>query len=346
MDEAVSPNVSVIILNWNSKDFLDGALRSLYRESTLKSFETIVVDNASSDGSVAYVESEWPQVRLIKSPANVGWAGGNNLGLAQSRGEHILLLNSDIIVRPTTLSGMSSFLDVNRAAGCVGCRVLNEDLSLQRSVDNFPSVLEDFLDYSELHRVPQLHGFMGRHFEYWGDYDVIRAVGFVLGACMMVRRQVLEEVGPLDAGYFIYADEIDWCYRMAKAGWRTYYIPTADVIHIGGASMDRAASRRVILKLTSQYRFYWKHYSRSRRLAWRVMLVAVAAGRLCLLLPLASLPRRPDESKRPLWWEVLTREPIMVHPKVMIRTWWRVLVFVAVRPKSTNARTPSGNGAS
>ncbi len=317
-------DVSVVIVNWNTRDLLLQTLETLYKETKTVSFETIVVDNGSTDGSAEMVRQEWSHVTLIASPENLGFAGGNNLGFEVSKGRYILLLNSDTIVLPTTLSGMVSLLDAHPEAGCVGCRHLNEDLSLQRSMDTFPSLSNDFLSYTELHRLEFFKPFLLRNFAWWSDHDKVRQIDWVNGACMMVRREVLEQVGGLDEGYFIYAEEIDWCYRIKQAGWDIYFTPKAEIIHLGGKAMDRVPDRRIILKYKGQYRFYSKHYSVWKRILFRALVVVLALSRMAFICSFMIL--------KPVWktiapakWELLTQEPIVTEPLTMLRAWWKIL---------------------
>lgn len=317
------PDVSVVIVSWNVRDLLQQTLETLYRESRHVSFETVVVDNGSTDGSVELVRDSWKQVRLISLPENRGFAVGNNIGFNEARGRYILLLNSDTIVLPTTLPGMVSFLDQHPETGCVGARHLNPDGTLQRSIDNFPSLLNDFLSYSELHRLSVLQPFLRRRFPWWSDHDQVREIDWVNGACMMVRSEVIAQVGGLDEGYFIYAEEIDWCYRMNQAGWRVCFTPDAEIIHLGGQAMNRVADKRIVLKYKGQYRFYRKHYPIWKYVVLRAIVTAVALPRIVILLLLHVFSGRHRNIF--LHWQGLTQEPVVTEPLIMLRAWWKIL---------------------
>jgi GT2 family glycosyltransferase len=324
LEESITPDVSVVIVGWNTRDLLRQTLESLYRETHNVEFETIVVDNGSTDGSIERVHEEWKQVRLIALPENKGFAVGNNMGFRIACGRHILLLNSDTIVLPSTLYGMVHFLDSHIDAGCVGCRHLNPDRTLQRSMDSFPSLLNDFVSYSELHRLPFMQRFLRRRFPWWSDHKQGREVDWVNGACMMVRREVIAQIGGLDEDYFIYAEEIDWCYRMRKAGWRIYFCPDAEIIHIGGQAMNRAIDKRVVLKYKGQYRFYRKHYSIWKYVVLRIIVTATAIPRVGILFLLLMLsPRRNFIGN--IGWELVTQEPVVTDPATMLRAWWNVI---------------------
>ena len=318
----------MVIVNWNTRDLLDQALESLHAQTRTVTFETIVVDNGSTDGSVDLVRQKWPGVRLHPLPENYGFAVANNVGFADAKAGYILLLNSDTIVLPTTLSGLVDVLDQRPDVGCVGARHLNGDGSLQRSIDATPNLVNDFFFNSELHRLRVFHGFLQRNNPWWGPHDRQRPAGWVNGACMMVRRQVIDQIGGLDEAFFIYAEEVDWCYRMGRAGWVVWFTPDAEVIHLGGQAMNNAAHRRVVLKYKGWLRFYRKHYGWPRRLGLRLLITFISVTRLAFiaLLGLGSLL---GIKPRPRVWELVTQESVMTGVPTMLRAWWRVLLLRA-----------------
>lgn len=288
-------DVSVIIVNWNTRDLLDQTLKSLYERTKGVNFETIVVDNGSKDGSIKLVEKNWKQVRLIKFPINKGFAVANNVGFRKAKGRYVLLLNSDTIINSTTLPVMVKFLDDHPDAGCVGCKHLNVDRTLQRSMDNFPSLLNDFLSYTELYRLPMLLPLLKNKFAWWSDHDKVRDVDWVNGACMMVRKEIIDEIGGLDERFFIYAEELDWCYRMKEKGWKVYFTPEATLIHLGGQAMNRAADKRIVLKYKGQYLFYKKHYPLYKYAILRTFVTMIAIARITILCGMFFLPQNIDQ---------------------------------------------------
>lgn len=321
-DQAV-PEVSIIVINWNTRDLLQQALETLWPAVAGLSVETIVVDNGSHDGSAELVRERWPEVHLIALPHNVGFAAGNNAGIAMARGRKIMLLNSDVIVLPSTVRGLSECLDRHHEAGCVGARHLNEDLSLQRSMDRFPTLFSDFLSYSELSRLKVFERFLTRYYPWWGDHDQERRVGWVNGACLMVRREVLEAVGGLDESFFIYGEELDWCYRMAEAGWETVFTPEAEVVHLGGQAMDAASSTRIVLLYLGQLKFYAKHYAPWKVASLRMILAILALLRLIALSVLLLASRagvRPSDDL----WRTVTGERVRTGWKPMFVAWMRI----------------------
>lgn len=323
---AEKPAVSVVIVNWNTRDLLDQALESLHAQTTSVRFETIVVDNGSADGSPEMVRRKWPEVRLHALPENRGFAVANNVGFTDARADYILLLNSDTIVLATTLSGLVDVLDRRPDVGCVGARHLNGDGSLQRSIDAAPNLVNDFFFNTELHRLRIFHSFLQRNNPWWGPHDVPRTAGWVNGACMMVRRQVLDQIGGLDEAFFIYGEEVDWCYRMWQAGWTVYFTPEAEVIHLGGQAMNSAAHRRVVLKYKGWLRFYRKHYRWPRRFALRALITGLSLVRLSLIAVL-GLFALVGVKPRPKVWELITQESVMTGAPTMLRAWWRVLLL-------------------
>lgn len=316
------PTVSVVIVNWNTRDLLNQTLKSLYKNTKGVTFETILVDNGSTDGSMEMVRRIFPRVKTVKLPVNKGFAAANNIGFTKAKGKYILLLNSDTIVSKSTLPVMSKFLDDHPHAGCVGCKHLNPDGSLQRSVDNFPSLLNDFLSYTELYRLSIFLPLLKKSFAWWGNHNTVTEVDWVNGACMMVKRKVIDDIGGLDEGFFIYAEELDWCFRMKEKGWKVFFTPFANLIHIGGQAMNKAASTRIILKYKGQYRFYRKHYKIYKYLILRSFVSIVMLIRIFLLLVMSMLPNKLKKS-----WETITQEPVNTGVLTMIRAYLKIITL-------------------
>jgi GT2 family glycosyltransferase len=229
----VAPEVSVIIVNWNTRDLLRGCLDSVLTETRV-SHEVIVIDNASSDGSAAMVAAEFPGVNLIANPDNRGFAAANNQGLAVARGRHVLLLNPDTIVLDGAIDTMLSWLASHPDVGCVGCQVLEGPGVIQQTSFADPGPLNLAIVELGLHRLWRWVPFFGRPWYRGWDRTTEREVDVVSGMFMLVPRQVLEAVGPLDEAFFIYAEEADWCRRIRKAGWSCVFAPVAQIIHLDG----------------------------------------------------------------------------------------------------------------
>ncbi len=270
--------LSIIIVSYNTRDYLRDCLRSLIAQDV--EMEVVVVDNGSRDGSAVLVRDEFPRVRLIETGANLGFARANNLGMEEARGESVLLLNSDTVVKLGALKALAQFLDTHPDAAAVGPRLLNADGSRQLACYRFPSPGRAFRDQLFLTALLANH-------PRWGDYrrwahDSVRAVDFVIGAALLVRRAAIDQIGLLDEGFFMYAEETDWCYRMHQAGWKVYFTPEAEVVHYGGGSGKTLAAQVFAEFSGSQSRFYRKHYGRRGAMALRISLILGALLRIPL----------------------------------------------------------------
>lgn len=271
-------DVSIIIVNWNTRDLLQKCLQHL--ESTIEKvdYETIVVDNDSADGSQALVRETFPAVRLIENTENVGFARANNQGLAISQGRYVLLLNSDAFVQANTIDMMVEFMDDHPEAGMSACKLLYEDGNLQPSCYAFPTLTTEFYTAVQLDKLfPHSQTFGKFLMTYW-DFDEVRAVDAVMGAFMLVRRQVLDQVGGMDESYFMYSEEIDWCYRIKKQGWQIIYNPAVQTIHVWGGSSQRVRGEMLIQLYRSKVAFFRKNYG---QLAANLLKFVVGFG--CLL---------------------------------------------------------------
>ncbi len=251
------PDVSVIVVNWNTRDLLSDCLDSLVRTAGDIDVEVIVVDNGSTDGSQAMLRSRFPQARLIQNDENVGFAKANNQALAQSQGRYALLLNSDALLRANTLSTLLALAEAQPQADIVGAQLLNADGSFQASHTRFPDLGQEFLILSGLGRL-----FYGRWYPSCGPEEDKgpQIVDYVEGACLLVRRKAFEGVGGLDEGYFMYAEEVDWCYAMREKGWQVWYQPAATVIHLGGGSSRERPTQREGDLYRSRVQFFRRHY--------------------------------------------------------------------------------------
>ena len=317
------PIVSIIIVNWNSRHLLDQCLNSLYK-TTEMNIEVVVVDNGSKDGSIEYLRQCWPEVKSVPLMWNHGFAAANNIGFKYCHGRYILLLNVDTIAKPTMVSGLVDCMERHPEAGCVGARHLNPDGTLQWSMDDFPSVLNDTLRYTDLIRLPWIQGWLRRKYPAFSDLDMEREVDWVNGACFMVRREVFVDTGGLDEYFFIYAEELDWCARIWESGWTVRFTPQAEMIHIHGGSFDTTDGKRTILLYQSLRRYYRKHYS---ILKYNVINIMIGINAICRILGIAimhlafSVGLKTSQKT----WELITQQKTRTTWKVMYRTWWKVI---------------------
>jgi GT2 family glycosyltransferase len=255
-------DVSTIIVNWNTCEILRDCLASIYAKTRDVEFEVIVVDNASSDGSVNVVKSEFPQVILLENRGNLGFAAANNQGMAIAQGRYVLLLNSDTIVLGNAIDKAFAFADNHKNTAVVGCRVLNPDRTVQTTCFMFPSLLNMLLSSSYLYKLFPKNKFFGREQMTWWNRNDTREVDVVTGCFMLVRQKAIKQVGIMDERFFMYGEETDWCYRFKQAGWKILFTPNAEIIHFGGQSSKQIAPQMTLQLRGSILQFIHKHRSR------------------------------------------------------------------------------------
>lgn len=282
-------NVSVVVVSFNTCHLLRRCLQSVYATAGGNLSEVLVVDNASDDGSPDMVEREFPTVRLIRSAKNLGFAAANNVAIQASRGDAVLLLNSDTELLPAALRRLVDAMERHPIVGVVGGRLLNPDRSFQSSFADFPTLLSEILLLTKLSRLirPATFPSYPEH-----DSREERVVDWVVGACMLVRKAAIDTVGLLDEGYYMYTEETDWCYRMRAAGWLTLYVPEARVLHWSGQSANVVPEAKRLQLYRSKTRFLAKHRGRGQAATFRVLVRMASAGK-ALLWAASSLDPRP-----------------------------------------------------
>jgi GT2 family glycosyltransferase len=269
-----SIDLSIAIVNWNTRDLLAKCLSSLYDTINDLSFDVWVVDNASSDASVEMVRETFPAVHIIENTENVGFARANNQAINFSQGRYVLLFNSDAIATPFSVQSLVGLAESKPEAGVIGARLLNPDGSFQASHTPFPTLWQEFFILSGLGRLLNGPWYPSRGPD---ENNGPQLVDSIEGACMLVRRKALEKVGGLDEGYFMYAEEVDWCYAMKGAGWQVWYQPAARVIHVGGGSSNNRQCRREADLYSSRVRFFRKHYGDRSALLLKLQIYCVTA---------------------------------------------------------------------
>lgn len=280
----MKPDLSILIVSWNTEAVLRDCLTSveLAMGRGGLSFEVILVDNGSTDGSASMVMREFEWVELICNRGNRGFAAANNQALSVASGRHVLLLNSDTLVEDDVLQRSVAYLDDNPDVGVMGCRVLNLDRSLQTSSSRFPSLL-------------RIAG-MTLGFSLGPVQLEEMDVEVVSGCYLMARRQAIDEVGHLDEGFFFFGEETDWCRRFASKGWKIRHAPVGQIVHLGGASALRLGSARDVMLTAAFIRLHRKHggtlpaalvwivllgFNLSRCLIWFVAGVILQKATLC-----------------------------------------------------------------
>lgn len=291
------PEVSVIIVNWNTRDLLRGCLASVMAQTAI-SHEIIVIDNASSDASCAMVQVAFPDVTLIANTVNEGFAAANNQGLAVARGRNVLLLNPDTVVLDGAIDRMLGWLDAHPDVGCVGCQVLEGPGVIQRTCFADPSPKNLLITETGLQRLARWIPAFGQPWYIGWDRRSERAVDVVSGMFMLVPRTVLENVGQLDEAFFVYAEEADWCRRIRKAGWRCVFAPVAQIIHLdgGGKSTAQIHSKMYVQMQKSHLIYARKHHGWLGYAALRTLFIASAILR-GLVFGLIRLVRTSEDSR-------------------------------------------------
>ena len=225
-------DLSILIVNWNTKEYLLPCVTSIFQIQEGISRKVIVVDNGSHDGSGVEVKRTFSDVHLVENKRNEGFAKAVNQGLGMLSGRYALLLNPDTQLTKGAMEQLVSFMDAHSEVGIAGAQLLNRDGSRQNSIANFPSLTTELLNKSLLRRLfPKK--FPGKE----KDYPEPMEVDSVIGACMIVRRKAIDQVGYLDEDYFLFFEETDWCYRMKKAGWKVFHVPQAKIYHYQGKSV-------------------------------------------------------------------------------------------------------------
>lgn len=285
---AIDPNgtklLTVVIVNWNTLRLLRSCLESMGKLFGDSRFEVIVVDNDSSDGSPEMVESSFPSVVLLRQTENLGFSRGNNVGIRAANGRYILLLNSDTEVLGDALEKMCVHMEAHHDIGVLGAKLLNPDHSIQLSCRRFPSYRTAlFHRYSILTRLFPRNRYSSEYLMTRTGHEEVMEVDWVSGACLLARREAVIGVGLLDEEFFMYAEDVDWCYRMKRAGWRVVYFPAAEVMHHIGKSSRKMPVKTTYERHRSMWLFYRKHYSHG------IVLVDVAtwlgiALRCCLMI--------------------------------------------------------------
>jgi hypothetical protein len=265
-------SISIIIVNWNTRDLLQSCLESVYKTIRNISYEIIVVDNASRDGSVAMLQEKYPQVRLIQNEENRGFGAANNQAISIMTGRYALLLNSDAVLTDNAIRELFSFMEAQSDAAMACGQLINADGSKQNSVTCFPNLLTLVTNTSILEYLfPK--SYPSKRY----NHDKPIEVDSCIGACLLVRKKAIEEVGMFDERYFFFFEETDWAYQMKQAGWKVFHVPTAFIYHFQGQSVGRDIQSRIEF-YRSRYQFFRKWKSRPYFIVVRIAIFL----RLCI----------------------------------------------------------------
>lgn len=251
--------LSVIIVTWNSRADIDKCLDSVYAQA-IADIEVIVVDNASRDDSAELLQKRQERPVLILNKMNMGYARATNQGLGKAAGDHILLLNPDTVVQPDAFARMLSFMESNPMVGALGPQLLNSDGTIQPSCREFPRPIHLFYDFSGLSRIFPRHSKFGSWRMGYFDHQSLREVDQPMGACLLIRRTALQQIGPMDDERFpMFLNEVDWCYRLKQKAWKIMFFPEARVIHLQGVSIKKDRLTMTVTSHRSLAAYFEKH---------------------------------------------------------------------------------------
>jgi N-acetylglucosaminyl-diphospho-decaprenol L-rhamnosyltransferase len=298
--------LSIIIVNWNVRPLLADCLRSILAQVDLAETEILVVDSASTDGSVEMIRNDFPQIQLMAQSENVGFTRGNNLALQVAEGQFHLLLNPDTVIMGDALQQMMNFLETHPAVGIVGPHTLNTDGSYQSTRRRFPTILTAFFESTWLQNLAPRR-LLDHYYVKDAPQSATVEVDWVQGSALMARRQVYKTIGGLDEGYIMYSEELDWCHRAKDAGFGVAYLGSARIIHHGGKSSEQASARKHITFQQSKLRYFRKFHSHLAAEGLRIGLLLGYAVQLIeeSIKSLLGHKRSMRQERIQTYWQVL-----------------------------------------
>ncbi len=306
-------DVSILIVSWNVRELLCACLDSILTapvtltpQQGLPHVEIIVVDSASSDDTVAYLTTHYPQVKVLAQRENVGFTRGNNIALAKARGRHLLLLNPDTLVLGDAIGTMMRYLDDHPQVGIVGPHTLNSDGSTQSTRRHFPNKRIAFFESTSWQAFAP-RAWLADYYVSSAPDTATLAVDWVQGSCLMARREVYEQIGALDEGYVMFFEEMDWCKRAKAAGWQVHYLGNAQIIHHGGQSSVQIGAQKHIHFQQSKLRYFRKHHGAAFAAVLRAFLLADYSGQLLLETAKGMLGHKRELRRQRVqaYWQIL-----------------------------------------
>lgn len=289
----ISLIISIVIVSWNTARFLENCLASILANPPAAPFDIWVVDNASTDDSPRMVRERFPLVHLLDNRENLGFARANNQAIQRCTGNYVLLLNPDTLVAPGALQALVDFLDKHPDAGAAGPRILNADGSLQISSHPRPTLSRELW---RMFHLDTLSPYAAYPLAKW-KANRPQEVDILMGACLLLRKKALDQVGYLDEDYFMYSEEVDLCHRIQRAGWQLYWVPQAELVHFGGQSTQQVPTEMFLNLYHSKIIYFRKHYGRSAVWIYKLILRIAALSRL-VLAPLAIFAQTSHRQKR------------------------------------------------
>ena len=304
------PDVSVVVTNWNGRELLQACLQSMYDKTTEMRTEIIVVDDASTDSSAEMVRSKFPDVKLVLNETNLGFARANNRGVEHATGRYVLLLNSDTELLNNAIKILADFLDTHPdAAVCGGC-LKNKDLSTQISYGSFPSFSQAIIDALFLNDLFPHAGFPNRGAFPPESTVSPRKVDFIIGADLLIRKEIIDQLGLFDELFQAYCEEVDFCYRIRreKRG-NAYLVPGAQILHLGGMSYSKLGERQIQLHYSGYAKFLRKHHGSLYALATRILYAWHHVVKFCVRL---------------VSWAISSGEQKVMKKRSVLNAWYTV----------------------
>ena len=303
--------LSIVIICWNDWKVIENCLRSIYEGTHQISYEVIVSDNGSSDGSLDKIRTGFPAVRLLENGENLGFSKGNNVGIRAASGEFVLILNPDTIIHDGSLDRWIAFAEQHPEAGAFGCKVQNLDGTYQESARPFPTVWRNLLAALylwPLSYVSQL--FIADRYVGW-EGNTEREVDWQSGCCVLFRGDLLKRIGGFDERFFYHFEEVDLCYRVWKTGFSVRFTPDASITHLGGQSVGRFPARFAIERSRNGYRYFYKHFGAEGARRFRLVVLLrlqmrqIGYSLLGLIKPSDQLDRRLEMYRVSVQWNKL-----------------------------------------
>lgn len=273
-------DLSIVIVTWNSREYIESCLNSIFKNLSELKAKVLVVDNGSSDGTVEIIRERFLKVKIISNRENRGFAKATNQGLKVVKGRYALLLNPDTVVRENALQKMIKFMDSHSGVGALGPKLLNPDGTVQPSCREFPTFQTFLWEFTGFSKMFPNHKSFGRWRMGYFDHQSPKEVDQLMGACIVVRRDVLERVGLLDERFPLFFNEVDWCYRIKHAGWKIMFFPDAEVIHYLARSTSKIRCKMIALSHLGAYNFFRIHNRNYWTFSLGIMLFITACIRI------------------------------------------------------------------
>ena len=274
-------DVTVIIVSWNNEAIIKDCITSVLNQN-YEGIEIIVVDNNSADNGVELISKEFSQVKLIANKENQGFAKANNQAIRQSQGKYVLLLNPDVIMSPSSLKRMVSFMETHQDTGVCGCKILNKVGQLMWSCGHFPTLVSEFFELALLSRFFPGNRLTGKYLMSYWDHESVKEVDWLTGACLLASRKVIQEADLLNESYFLYSEDMDLCFQIKKNGHKIFYIPDVSVMHHQGASSNQDYERNYAQIYKSRYVFFSNNFGPLQAFLLRIIVIIGFIIRLIL----------------------------------------------------------------